>query len=363
MLDTVYRLVEPRRFEPVEVAITPGEHDIVVRPSYLSICRADQRYYQGLRSADVLSAKLPLALIHEGIGVVVQDNSNNFAPGTRVVMIPNDPATTLDDARVCLDADSRVGLHASCASDIDAKTFCRPISMFHGSDCDGFMQELAVLPSCCVETIPDSIDNQIGPCIELLSVAYNAVLQLAGGSIPAGATVGVWGDGNLGFLVALMLHVLYPQVAVVVMGKHASKLASFTFVQQTVNSALGDRPPAVNYAVECCGGRGSGDGIAQILSVIQPFGEVVLLSVSETAVPIYTRTVLAKGIRFIGCSRSKREDFTHVIELLSAHPELRTYLSALVNDVRTVRSVADMAQAFEADAHNPMGKTIMQWNV
>jgi ribitol-5-phosphate 2-dehydrogenase len=99
------------------------------------------------------------------------------------------------------------------------------------------------------------------------------------------------------------------------------------------------------------------------LSVIQPFGEVVLLSVSETAVPIYTRTVLAKGIRFIGCSRSKREDFTHVIELLSAHPELRTYLSALVNDVRTVRSVADMAQAFEADAHNPMGKTIMQWNV
>jgi ribitol-5-phosphate 2-dehydrogenase len=37
----------------------------------MSICAADQRYYTGSRDENVLSKKLPMSLIHEGVGEVV----------------------------------------------------------------------------------------------------------------------------------------------------------------------------------------------------------------------------------------------------------------------------------------------------
>ena len=64
---------------------------VIVRPTHLSICNADQRYYQGTRSKEVLAKKLPMALIHEGIGRVVSDNVGTFQPGDIVVMLPNAP--------------------------------------------------------------------------------------------------------------------------------------------------------------------------------------------------------------------------------------------------------------------------------
>ena len=51
MLNTVYRLVAPRRFEVEFNDINLHAGKVVVRPTHLSICHADQRYYQGLRPA------------------------------------------------------------------------------------------------------------------------------------------------------------------------------------------------------------------------------------------------------------------------------------------------------------------------
>ena len=91
MLNTVYQLVAPRKFEVTYENIGLQDDDIIVRPTHLSICNADQRYYQGLREEHVLRQKLPMALIHEGIGVVLRDPSGEFEPGEEVVMIPNTP--------------------------------------------------------------------------------------------------------------------------------------------------------------------------------------------------------------------------------------------------------------------------------
>ena len=68
MLNTVYQLKRPRQFEAVFKRIDLDDSQILVRPTYLSICNADQRYYQGTRNKEVLKRKLPMALIHEGIG-------------------------------------------------------------------------------------------------------------------------------------------------------------------------------------------------------------------------------------------------------------------------------------------------------
>ena len=85
MINIVYRLKSPKFFEE---AIDEIELDgVVVRPTYLSICQADQRYYQGSRPAEVLEAKLPMALIHESIGTVVKDNTGTYNVGDNVIQL------------------------------------------------------------------------------------------------------------------------------------------------------------------------------------------------------------------------------------------------------------------------------------
>ena len=119
MLNTVYRLVAPRRFEIAFSDLNLFGGEVLVRPTHLSICNADQRYYQGTRDAAVLAKKLPMALIHEGVGRVVYDPTNTFAVGSRVVMIPNHPVE--EDPYI-------------------AENYLRS-SKFGGSSCDGFLQE------------------------------------------------------------------------------------------------------------------------------------------------------------------------------------------------------------------------------
>ena len=118
MINTVYRLRSPRRFEIAfeDIDMNAG---VIVRPTHLSICNADQRYYQGTRDIKVLKEKLPMALIHEGIGQVVYDSTGAFQPGDRVVMVPNKP--TENDEYI-------------------AENYLRT-SKFCGSSMDGFMQE------------------------------------------------------------------------------------------------------------------------------------------------------------------------------------------------------------------------------
>lgn len=78
MLSTVYRLTAPRRFEIMFEDLNLTGDQVLIRPTHLSICHADQRYYQGKRDAKVLAEKLPMALIHEGIGRVVYDPTETF---------------------------------------------------------------------------------------------------------------------------------------------------------------------------------------------------------------------------------------------------------------------------------------------
>mgnify|MGYP000609675213 CR=1 FL=1 len=91
MINTVYRLVAPRRFEVAFEDINLFGENAIVRPTYLSICNADMRYYLGTRDAKVLAEKLPMALIHEGVGEVFLDPTGTFKTGDKVVMVPNAP--------------------------------------------------------------------------------------------------------------------------------------------------------------------------------------------------------------------------------------------------------------------------------
>jgi len=341
MLNRVYRLVAPRTVEPVETHVEVAADSVVVRPTHLSICNADQRYFQGSRAAEVLAKKLPMALIHEGIGEVVHDAGGLFEPGQRVVMVPNAP----------VEVDPYI-----------AENYLRS-SRFCGSGFDGFMQELCVLPPERVLPLPEGLDSNVAAFTELVSVIVHAVSRFEATAHDWRETIGVWGDGNVGYLISLILRAEYPNARIVVVGRNNYKLADFTFANETYLSS--DLPAGllIDHAFECCGGEGSAHAIQQIIDVIRPEGTIALLGVTENPVPIDTRMALEKGLRLIGSSRSGRVDFERTLALYGQHPAIPKYLESLVSCVVSVGEVRDITAAFEADARKPMGKTIMEWNV
>ncbi len=340
MLNTIFRLVAPRRFEIMFSDIDLNRVQTIVRPTHLSICHADQRYYQGLRDARVLEQKLPMALIHEGIGKVVYDNSGQFKIGEKVIMIPNTP-TQQDD--------------------IIAENYLRS-SKFRASGFDGFMQEYVPMEADRLVPLPAGIDDHVAAFTEIISVSVHALLRFGRIAHARRNVVGIWGDGNLGYITAMMFRMLYPGTKIYVFGVSEEKLADFSFVDETFHVGRIPEGILVDHAIECVGGEGSQRAIAQIIDHINPEGTIALLGVSEYPVPINTRMVLEKGLRLFGSSRSGREDFLKTVEIYQNHPEILDSLANLAANIVPVSGIDDMKKAFESDIRKPYGKTIMEWS-
>lgn len=340
MLSAVYQLKRPRQFEMCFRDITLDDQHVIVRPTYLSICNADQRYYQGTRGEEILKKKLPMALIHEGIGRVIYDPTNTFAIGQEVVMIPNVP----------------------CEQDeIIAENYLRS-SQFRASGMDGFLQEY-------IETIPDrlvllpkNVNRLVAAFTEIVSVSYHAIMRFDKISHSRKNVIAVWGDGNLGYITSLLLKRIYPESKVVVMGVNENKLMDFTFVDETYRI---DQIPdgfSMDHAFECVGGGGAPKAINQIIDYIQPEGTISILGVSEDLAPINTRMILEKGLRMFGSSRSGREDFVGLMKLYEQYPDIAMYLENIVGSQIKIRGIKEIVEAFETDIHKLIGKTIMVWD-
>ena len=336
MINIVYRLKSPKFFEE---AIDEIELDgVVVRPLVLSICQADQRYYQGSRPVEILEKKLPMALIHEGVGEVIFDSENNFKSGDRVVMIPNTP----EGEDVCR-------LNYSYKS------------KFRGSGFDGFTSDLIKLDSDRVVKIPDDFNLNVSAFIELISVAYQGISKFEMIAVTPKDKLGVWGDGNLGFITALLLKNKFPDSEVLVFGKHQDNLNLFSFADRVYQIHNVGDDFVVDHAFECVGSSASQAAIDQIIDIINPQGTINLFGVSEYPVPINTRMILEKGLTVQGNSRSEREDFLGVVETLKQNPELFEYLENLITNICEINSLDDLKEAFDKDHISNFGKTILKW--
>lgn len=337
MINIVYRLKSPKFFEE---CIDEVELDgVIVRPTYLSICQADQRYYQGNRPPEILDNKLPMALIHEGIGEVIFDFSNKYKSGDKVVMIPNTPFG--EDI---------------CRANYSYK------SKFRGSGFDGFTSDLVKLDFDRVVKIPNDFNFQVSAFIELISVAYQGITKFLDIRITPKDFLGVWGDGNLGFITALLLKELCPDSKVIVFGKHKENLDLFAFADEVYR--INDVPEdiVIEHAFECVGSSASQSAIEQIIDLINPQGTINLFGVSEYSIQINTRMVLEKGLTIQGNSRSEREDFIGVVEILSENPQLFEYLERLVSNVCVIHSINDLKEAFDKDYISKFGKTVLKWD-
>ena len=341
MINTVYRLAAARQFEIAFEDLELFDNNAVVRPTHLSICNADMRYYLGTRDAKVMAEKLPMALIHEGVGEVVYDPTDRFSVGDKVAMVPN----------MAVEENENI-----------AENYLRS-SKFCGSSMDGFLQEYVSISPKRLVLLPDNMDMNVAAFTEIVSVSVHAISRFDKIAHACRRKIGVWGDGNLGYITSLFLKKMFPESEIIVFGTTYEKLADFTFADATY--LVNDIPRDFwgDHAFECVGGNGSPIAIEQIIDTVLPEATVSILGVSEYPVPINTRMILEKGLRFFGSSRSGVADFEKTVQMFKSNPEIVNYLGRIVNSVNTVRTLEDIKDAFEKDTRKAFGKTIMKWEI
>ncbi|EJX16604.1 zinc-binding dehydrogenase [Staphylococcus sp. OJ82] len=341
MINQVYQLVAPRQFEITYRNENIKSNKVIVRPLYLSICAADQRYYTGKRDEQVLNKKLPMALTHEGVGEVVYDSQGIYNSGTKVVMVPNTP----------VEKDNIINENYL------------PSSKFRSSGYDGFMQDYVFMDHDRVVEIPEDLDMSVLSYSELVSVSWHAIQRFKNKSISKTNSFGIWGDGNLGYITAILLRNLYPEAKIYAFGKTDYKLSHFSFVDDIIYINNIPETLKIDHAFECVGGKGSQSAINQIIDLISPEGSIALLGVSEYPVEINTRLILEKGLTMIGSSRSGSKDFQNIVNIYIKNPDVVEKLSLLKGQEFEVRTIRDAINAFEADLSTSWGKTVIKWTM
>ena len=181
MIDNVYQLIAPRtvaiKFEDVDIA-----NKVIVRPRYMAVCHADQRYFQGKRDPEVMRKKLPMALIHECMGEVLADATHTFNVGDPVVMIPNIPGHGPD------------GVYENYASG----------SAFRSSGHDGFMREFVALPADRVVSCA-GVEPHVAAITEFVSVTMHGIHRFDIAAHAKRDRIAIIGDGSLAYALACTL--------------------------------------------------------------------------------------------------------------------------------------------------------------
>lgn len=338
MINQVIKLVAPRRMEMFFQEENLKEDTVIVRPKYLSICAADQRYYTGARAKEILDKKLPLALIHEAVGEVLYDVKGEFKPGDRVVLIPNIPQEQ---------------------DEIIKENYLRT-SKFRSSSYDGFLQTIVFMKRNRLIKIKD-IEFSTASLLEPISVVVNAIEEFLKSSHKKRNVIGVWGCGSMGYITTLLLKKYLPSSKIIIFGTDVEKMSYFSFADETI--MINNIPDSlrIDHAFECVGGPRTEDALKQIIKYINPQGTISLLGVSENAVPIETRMVLEKGLKLIGNSRSGYEDFYKAVELMQ-DKKMQDYMDNIIMDIIEVKGINDIYKAFDLDLNNRF-KTVMKWSV
>ncbi|NLJ32023.1 MAG: alcohol dehydrogenase catalytic domain-containing protein [Clostridiales bacterium] len=337
MINYVYQLVSPQVFS-IKYQDIDFTGEVIVRPRYMAVCHADQRYFLGQRDPKVLRKKLPMALIHECCGEVVSDKTGTFRPGQNVVLIPNTP--TIPD-------------------DIVFENYAKG-AYFLSSGHDGFMREFVNLRPDRVVAC-DGVPPRIAAITEFVSVAVHAVTRFEMISHKRRNTIGIWGDGSLSYTVSCVLAKLFPESRIVVIGRNERKLAQFSFAHRTLLTGEVPEDFEIDHAFECCGGEGSYYAIDDVIRYINPQGTLMLMGVSENKVAINTRDVLEKGMTLVGSSRSGRADFERAVSLMQ-ESAFQNRLNSIIYEDRPVSAIEDISRVLETDLNTPF-KTVFRWNM
>lgn len=339
MINRIYRLKEAGRIDPDFDSLSLTDAKVIIRPTYLAICAADQRYYRGERSPETMQKKLPMALIHEGMGKVLWDPTRSFSVGDSVVMIPN---------------------VAGGVEDYIKENYRRE-SRFLSSGYDGFMQDYVALAPEQLVRLPENAGVHY-VLTELLSVACNAICTWKELGRSHGERFGVWGSGSVGYVTALALRILYPNAQITMVGRTREKLHYCSFADRLLQTSENLPENEFDCCFECVGGTSSQLAIDQMITAVRPQGTLVLLGVSEEPVPMRTRMILEKGLAVLGASRSSRADFEMAVDMIKRKKRMENYLKVIISKMIPAKSLQDISEAFNVDNYLPF-KTVIEWKM
>ncbi len=205
MINQIYQLIKPKFINVKYNEENLNDKDkIVIRPNYMALCHADQRYYQGKRDPKILAKKLPMALIHECVGIVISDPTGTYKVGQKVVMIPNQPPRASDEEFY---ENYMSGTH------------------FLSSGYDGFMREFVALPKDRVVAY-DGVEDSVAAITEFISVGMHAMDRFMKNSHSKKDRIAIIGDGSLAYVMANIINYTLPNCEIIVIGRHWEKLVS-----------------------------------------------------------------------------------------------------------------------------------------
>ncbi len=347
MLSKGFKIVSPKTFEIDIEDVNFNTGDEIVKIEHAAICKADLRYYLGNRDKRILGLKYPMRLIHEATGTILKSNSGEFNIGDKVILAPNICKCDICDFKYA--NDNMLGTN-----------YC-PKAKFASSNYDGFSTEIIAYPSKNIVRYDDNIiSSKIAVFSELITVAISAIRRV---NSLENKTVGIWGDGIVGYILAHVIKSMYKTSKVVCVGKNKDKLDKFNVDEiYMINTPVLNRMN-LDVAFECVGGDIAENAINEMIESLTFGGDIVLTGVSENGARLNTRRILEKAIRITGSTRSTVDDFKKAVELLN-DKDLSNQIEKLVLSENIVENISDYYAVFEKEVeNNKLGKNIIRFNL
>jgi ribitol-5-phosphate 2-dehydrogenase (NADP+) len=345
MLAKGFKIVDKKRFEIYIENIDNKSNEAVVKIDTAAICKADLRYYLGLRDKRILGLKYPINLLHEAIGTVLKDPTGNFQAGDKVTLCPNIVSEAIKKE------------FSVCGIKELGDNYC-PKAQFASSNINGFSRDCMSYPVSNLVLLPTNIPDKISVFSELISIAFAAIRRI---SITNDINISIWGDGILGYILYSVL--TEKKIGKInIIGHNKEKLKAFTEANYYTADEFDKHNPVIDIAFECVGGKGAESAINQMIDMSNPGTKIILTGVSESNVQINTRRILEKGLSLYGVTRSNVQDFKNAVDLLNRET-FRKKIEYLVLSENIINDIKDYYNVFELEAKSrELGKHILYFN-
>lgn len=320
---------------------------VIIKIDTMAICKADIRYFKGDRDKTVLEHKYPLAPIHEAVGVVIKDQTNNFKPGDKVILIPN--SINLEEEKV-------KEINRRLFEKELGENYCQN-AVFRSSTADGFLRQYYSCDPSLIVKYNSEVDSKYAVFSELLSVSNAALRRI---DFTKAKKIAIFGDGIMGYITYILLSNLYKDKDLTVFGTNKEKLSMFKKAKTYLTSEYSKAD--FDTLIECVGGNFQEDVIDSMISLSIVGADLILMGVSENKVKINTRKILEKGLCIKGVTRSSKEDFEFVSEFLN-NKEVIEDIKPMVLSLNKINNVNDIYRCFEKEINNKtiIGKNLLIW--
>lgn len=274
----------------------PAAGQVLIRVTHSGICGTDYKIYTG-----AIPVRYPRIMGHEMIGEVVEASGGDLRPGQRVII---DPELYCGACFHC-----RIGQTHLC-----------PKGQLLGRDSNGGFAEFLTAPASHVFALPDAIDNQVAPLIQVLTTCLHAERLTP---IFPGESVAVLGLGVTGQLHA---QIAKARGASPVIGVTRSADKRELAQKLGADMTFPGGEEAIQKVRDATGGRGADvvidttgmlPVVADAIQMVRFGGRVLLFGIitaKEGALPFYN--LYFKEIQVINARVAKSEDYPACIDLV-----------------------------------------------